>query len=274
MTHSGCCRRTTYITSMDKKAPLNWAPSKDGTLIAYEQSGNGPAVILVMGAFNDRAAGTALSQSLSVHFTVFNYDRRGRGDSGDSAAYAIEREIEDIGALIQKAGVSAHVFGYSSGAILALRAAGYGLNISRLALYDPPPTGGKAGSLAPQLAAMIAANRRGDAVELFQTAAVGIPAAVVANMRHAPFRPALEAVAHTLVYDASILTALPDGLTASINTPTLIIDAENMPPVMHQSAQSLAKALPNGQHHLLKGQTHDIDPVVVTPVLKTFFDGN
>lgn len=259
---------------MNEKSHLNHATSKDSTRIAYEQSGDGPAVILVMGAFNDRSAGAALSQSLSAQFTVFNYDRRGRGDSGDAAAYAIEREIEDIDALIQKAGGSAHVFGYSSGAILALRAAGHGLNITRLALYDPPPTGGKAGSLAPELAALIAADRRGDAVELFQTDAVGIPAAVVANMRHAPFRPALEAIAHTLVYDSSILSAMPDGLAATINTPTLILDAENMPPVMHQSAQALAQALPNSQHHLLKGQTHDINPAIVTPVLTAFLQGN
>jgi pimeloyl-ACP methyl ester carboxylesterase len=151
--------------------------SRDGTRIAFDQSGEGPALILVVGAFNDRATGASLAQSLEPRFTVFNYDRRGRGESGDTAPYALEREIEDLEALITQAGGSACVFGYSSGAILALRAAAHGLALSQLALYDPPPTGAKAGELAPQLTELIAAGRRGDAVELFQTEAVGIPAA-------------------------------------------------------------------------------------------------
>ena len=159
---------------------MNKVISKDGTTIAFEQSGEGPAVILVVGAFNDRATGAPLARFLERRFTVFNYDRRGRGESGDTPPYAIEREIEDLDALIAQAGGSACVFGYSSGATLALRAAAHGLAISQLALYDPPPTGAKAGDLAPQLTEFIAAGRRGDAVELFQTEAVGIPAAVVA----------------------------------------------------------------------------------------------
>src|SRR5947209_17691853 len=117
--------------------------SKDGTRIAFDQAGTGPAIILVLGAFNDRATGVPLSRFLEPHFSVFNYDRRGRGESGDTAPYAIEREIEDLDALIAQAGGSASVFGYSSGAILALRAAAHGLALSQLALYDPPPTGAK-----------------------------------------------------------------------------------------------------------------------------------
>ncbi len=175
--------------------------SNDGTTLAFDQSGEGPAIILVVGAFNDRATGAPLARFLERHFTVFNYDRRGRGESGDTAPYAIEREIEDLDALIAQAGGSAFVFGYSSGATLALRAAAHGLAISRLALYDPPPSGSRAGQIAPQLAELIAADRRGDAVELFQTEAVGIPAAVVAQLRNAPFRPYLEKMAHTLVYE-------------------------------------------------------------------------
>ena len=148
--------------------------SKDGTTIAFDQSGKGPAIILVVGAFNDRATGAPLAGFLERHFTVvFNYDRRGRGESSDTGPYAIEREIEDLDALIAQACGSACVFGYSSGATLALRAAAHGLAISQLALYEPPPTGAKAGQLAPQLTELIAAGRRGDAVELFQTEAAG-----------------------------------------------------------------------------------------------------
>jgi pimeloyl-ACP methyl ester carboxylesterase len=252
---------------------LKTVTSKDGTRIAYEQSGAGPAIILVLGAFNDRAAGAPLSRFLEAHFSVFNYDRRGRGESGDTAPYAIEREIEDLDALIVQAGGSAGVFGYSSGAILALRAAAHGLAIGRLALYDPPPTGAKAGTLAPQLAALIAEGRRGEAVELFQTDAVGIPAEVVAQLRHAPFRPALEKMAHTLVYESTLLRALPDGLAAAVRVPTLVMAAERNPEVMRHAAQALAEALPEGHHHLLEGQTHDLVPAVVGPVLEEFWLG-
>lgn len=250
---------------------MSTVTSKDGTRIAYDQSGAGPAVILVLGAFNDRATGVPLSRFLEPHFSVFNYDRRGRGESGDTSPYAIEREIEDLGALIAMAGGSARVFGYSSGAILSLRAAAHGLAISQLALYDPPPTGAGAGTLAPQLAELISAGRRGDAVELFQTEGVGIPAQVVAQMRNAPFRPALEKMAHTLVYESTILSALPGGLVASVRIPTLVIDAGNGPEVMHHAAQSLAEALPDGRYRTLEGQTHDIVPPVLGPVLDEFF---
>lgn len=247
--------------------------SKDGTIIAFDQSGQGPALILVVGAFNDRAAGAPLAQFLERQFTVFNYDRRGRGESTDTAPYAIEREIEDLDALIAQAGGSAYVFGYSSGAILTLRAAADGLNILRLALYDPPPTGGKAASLAPQLAQFIAENRRGDAVELFQTDAVGIPAAVVTQMRNAPFRPALDKMAHTLIYESTILGSLPSEVIASVQVPTLVMDGEESHALIRQSAKSLAGSLPDGRYFTLKGQGHDIVPAVVGPVLEEFFKG-
>jgi pimeloyl-ACP methyl ester carboxylesterase len=245
--------------------------SKDGTRIAFDQSGEGPAIILVVGAFNDRATGAPLARFLEQHFTMVNYDRRGRGESGDTAPYAIEREIEDLDALIAQTGGSACIFGYSSGATLALRAAAQGLAISRLALYDPPPTGTKAGELAPQLSPLIMAGRRGEAVELFQREAVGIPAAVVAQMRNAPFRPALEKMAHTLVYESTILGALPTSMIASVRVPTLVIDGEGSPEVMRRAAQSLADALPEGRYRTLKGQGHDIVPAVVGPVLEEFF---
>jgi pimeloyl-ACP methyl ester carboxylesterase len=245
--------------------------SKDGTRIAFEQSGKGPAIIVVVGAFNDRSTGTPLARSLEQHFTVFNYDRRGRGESSDTAPYAIEREIEDLDALISQAGGSARVFGYSSGALLALRAAAHGLAIAQLAVYDPPPTGAKAGQFAPQLTELIAAGRRGDAVELFQTEAVGIPAAIVARMRNAPFRPALEKMAHTLVYESTILRSLPEGLLASVRVPTLVIDGEESHVLLRQAAQSLARALPNGRYRTLKGQGHDIVPAVVGSALEEFF---
>lgn len=249
---------------------MSTVTSKDGTRIAFTQSGAGPAIILVVGAFNDRGTGAPLAQVLERHFSVFNYDRRGRGESGDTAPYAVEREIEDLDALIALAGGSARVFGYSSGAILALRAAASGLAIVQLALYEPPPTGGKAGEIASRLAGLIAAGRRGEAVELFQTEAVGLPPALVAQMRSAPFRPALEKMAHTLVYESTILKPLPAGLAASVRVPALVIDGAKSPDVMRRAAQSLAEALPGGRYHTLEDQGHDLVPAVVGPVLEAF----
>jgi pimeloyl-ACP methyl ester carboxylesterase len=239
--------------------------------IIFDQAGEGPALILVVDAFNTRSTGTLLAQVLAQHFTVLNYDRRGRGESGDTAPYAVEREIEDLDALIAHAGSSAYLFGYSSGAILALRATAHDLAIPRLALYEPPPTGARAGELAPELAKLVAAGRRGDAVELFQTEAVGIPAAVVAQMRTAAFRPALEELAQTLVYESTILQALPSELVASVRAPTLVLDGEQSPPVMRQAAHTLAETLPAGQYRTLDGVGHDLVPEVVAPVVEEFF---
>ena len=251
--------------------------SADGTVIAFDQLGAGPPVIMVGAAFNDRSGTASLTEALAAHYTVFNYDRRGRGDSGDTAPYSVEREIEDLGALIAEAGGSSAVFGYSSGATLALHAAARRLAIGKLALYEPPflvddSRPPLSADLPGQLAALISADRQGNAVELYQTKAVGIPENVVAQMRHAPFRPALEAIAHTLVYDATIIgdLSLPTGLFASIATPTLVIDGEKSPPMLHNAARALADTLPNGRRRTLAGQTHDISPDVTAAVLVDF----
>src|SRR5262245_48368903 len=180
--------------------------------IAFDRTGDGPPVILVLGAFNTRATGAPLAAALAEKHTVINYDRRGRGGSGDSAPYAVEREIEDLDSLVQRAGGSAALFGFSSGAALALAAAVHGLAVTRLALFDLPLTVGRPASVGSQavdhaaaLDELVRAGRRGDAVEYFQRRMVGIPEPVVAQLRTAPFRPALEAMAHTLVYEATIL---------------------------------------------------------------------
>ena len=250
--------------------------SADGTAIAFERVGQGPPVILVVGAFNDRATGAPLAQFLAPHVTAYTYDRRGRGESGDTLPYAVDREVEDLGALIAAAGGAAAVFGYSSGALLALQAAARGPGITKLALYDPPYAVG-AGRPGPpvehaaRLAELIAAGRRGDAVEYFQTQLVGIPDAVVARLRHAPFRPALEALAHTLVYDAILLgdRSLPPELASALTTPTLVL-AGGASPSMRAAAHALAAALPHGQARILEGQGHDLEPQVLGPVLEAF----
>jgi pimeloyl-ACP methyl ester carboxylesterase len=257
------------------------AVSADGTKIAFDRTGHGPAVILVMGAFNDRSAGAPLAKALESQLTVFNYDRRGRGASGDTQPYAVVREVEDIGALIREAGGSASVFGYSSGANLAVEAAASGLNIAKLALYEaafiadegppPPPK-----DIAAQLAKLISSGKRGEAVELFQTRLVGIPDAVVTQMRHAPFRPALEAIAHTLVYDATLVgdRKPPTVRLRSIKSPTLVVYGGDSPAFMGKAAQALVATLPDGRHSALDGQAHDIVPSALAPVLLEFFAGS
>jgi len=255
---------------------MNAVISADGTAIAFERFGGGPPVIMTVGAFNTRSTTEPLAKALAPQFTVLNYDRRGRGDSGDTAPYAVDREIEDLGALIAAAGGSAAVFGYSSGATLALKAAASGLPVTRLVLYEPPfrtddSYPGLPAGFAVQLAELVAAGRRGDAVELYQTKAVGIPEDVVAQLRHAPFRPGLEAIAHTLAYDAAIVgdLSMPPEL-ASLTTPALVISGEQSPPFLRSAAQAAAAALPDGRLASLPGQTHDIDPQATAPVVAEF----
>jgi pimeloyl-ACP methyl ester carboxylesterase len=257
---------------------MRTAISADGTKITFDQAGDGPPVILVVGAFNDRSTGAPLATALESRFTVLNYDRRGRGASGDTQPYAVEREVEDLEALIRKAGGAARVFGYSSGGTLALEAAARGLNITKLAIYEAPFIVGDdvprpSRDLAAQLAKLVALGCRGEAVELFQTRLVGIPEQVVVQLRHAPFRPALEAMAHTLVYDASIVgdLTLPTAQLGSVRTPTLVVYGGASPAFMESGAKALAKALPNGQVRALDGQTHDIVPAALAPVLLEFF---
>jgi pimeloyl-ACP methyl ester carboxylesterase len=256
---------------------MRTALSADGTTLAFDRFGDGPPVIMAAGAFNTRSATEPLARALEQHFTVLNYDRRGRGDSGDTAPYAVAREIEDIGALITAAGGSAAVFGYSSGAILALKAAASGLAITHLVLYEPPfraddSSPAPPADLAGQVGGLVSAGRRGDAVELYQTKAIGIPPEVVAQMRHAPFRPGLEAIAHTLVYDATICgdLSMPTGLLASVAAPALVISGEQSSPYLTAAAQATAQTLPNGRLCCLPGQGHDINPDATAPVMVAF----
>jgi pimeloyl-ACP methyl ester carboxylesterase len=251
--------------------------SADATTIAFDQFGAGAPVVMAAGAFNDRSTTEPLGRALAPQFLVVNYDRRGRGDSGDAAQYAVEREIEDLEALIAEVGGSAAVFGYSSGANLALKAAANGLAITKVALYEPPFVVDDSRPRPPadlndQLTQLLSADRRGDAVELFQTEVIGMPVEVVAQMRNAPFRPALEAIAHTLVYDATLMEdfTLPTALIASITTPTLVIDGEQSPPWLRDAARAVADTLPNGRRCSLAGQDHTIDPEATAPILSDF----
>jgi pimeloyl-ACP methyl ester carboxylesterase len=265
---------------------MNTVPSEDGTSIAYDQTGEGPPVILVAGALGVRSEPmmTGLAAALAPQFTVYTYDRRGRGDSGDTAPYAVEREIEDIDALVDEAGGSAFVYGISSGAVLALEAAASGLDIAKLALYEPPFIVDDSRPPVPddyvaQLEELLAADRRGDAVELFMTKAVGVSDEFIAQMREDPSWAAMEEIAHTLPYDGTIMgetmsgIPLPTDRWADATLPTLVMAGEQSPPFLHNGTEALKDVLPDAQHRTLDGQEHDVDPEALAPVLEKYFDG-
>jgi pimeloyl-ACP methyl ester carboxylesterase len=256
---------------------MDTVASADGTVIAYDWYGDGPPVILTVGAFNTRSQTEPLARALAPRFTVLNYDRRGRGDSGDTVPYSVDREIDDIAALIAAAGGSASMFGHSSGATLALKAAASGLPITHLVLYEPPFNTGDNYPVLPagfarELAELVSAGRRGDAVELYQATAVGIPQEVIAQMRHAPFRTGMEAIAHTLAYDAAVIgdRSFPAGLLTAITVPALVITGEQSPPFLRNAAQAAAEMVPNGRLAVLPGQGHDINPGATAPVMAEF----
>lgn len=255
--------------------------SKDGTQIAFDKMGRGPALILVGGAFQYRAIDprtTQLASLLEKDFSVFHYDRRGRGDSSDTLPYAVDREIEDLEALINEAGGSANVFGMSSGAVLALAAAAAGANIKKLAVYEAPFSSqsardGSGSNYTSQLTTFLAEGRHADAVTLAMTT-FGAPAEAVAGMRQTPIWPLFEAVAPTLAYDDAIMGngSVPVDEAKRVKIPVLVMDGGASPAMMHTAARALADALPNAQRLTLEGQTHDVDPSVLAPALRKFYN--
>jgi pimeloyl-ACP methyl ester carboxylesterase len=263
---------------------MNTVTSRDGTAIAFDRAGKGPPVILVGGALSDRSTARPLSARLASDFTVFAYDRRGRGDSGDTLPYAVEREIEDISALVAKAGGSAFAFGHSSGAVLALEAAARDFGILKLALYEPPFIVDDSRPPLPEdylahLAELVMAGRRGDAIEYFLTTAVGVAADAVSRMQRSPTWQAQEKLAHTLAYDAAVMgdtmagRPLPAGRWSSVGIPTLVLDGADSSRWQGNAARALAEMLPGARHLTLEGQTHAAAPRVLAPVLNEFFAG-
>ncbi len=257
--------------------------SKDGTMIAFDQFGSGPVVILVAGALQYRAFDQGmvpLAELLSQHFTVFHYDRRGRGDSTDPQTYELEREIEDIEALTDEAGGSAFLYGISSGAALAFEAAlALAGKVKKLAMYEAPYNDDKDARKAwkeyrHKLKELVAANRRGDAVGLFMML-VGMPADQLEGMFQHPMWTLWEAVGLTLAYDAAALgeeAAIPTERAARLTVPALILDGGASEwSFMHTTAITLANAIPHAQHHSLEGQTHEVSAEALAPVLTNFF---
>jgi pimeloyl-ACP methyl ester carboxylesterase len=256
--------------------------SRDGTPIAFDRLGEGPPVIVVCGAMCGRALMRPTAEELAKHFTVFNYDRRGRGDSGDTEPYAVEREIEDISALIVEAGGTASVYGHSSGAGLVLHAAAHGLPIAKIVLHDPPyaPDGDEEArrssrEYGEKLKVMLSDERRGDAVELFMTM-VGMPQEMVEGMHHTPRWAELEAIAPTLAYDSEVMGdigrdgTIPVDQAGRVTVPALVLTGGADYPWMTEVGRRLADAMPNGRHRVLEGQEHAVPPEVLVPVLAEF----
>jgi pimeloyl-ACP methyl ester carboxylesterase len=261
--------------------------SKDGTLIAFDQAGSGPALILVGGAFEQRAMDSETAQLaafplMAQHFTVIHYDRRGRGGSTDTQPYAVQREIEDIEALIDAVGGSAFISGISSGAVLAMEATlKLGSKIKKLAMYEAPYSEDETirealHGFRPKLAQALAEGRRGDAVGLFLIM-MGMPAEYLDGMRQLPMWEMWEAIAPTFAYEAALLGedgSVPTDRAAQVAVPTLIMDGEaTQHPFMHATALALAKAIPHAQHRTLEGQTHEVTAAALAPVLVAFFTG-
>lgn len=257
--------------------------SKDGTIIAFEKTGEGPPLVMVDGALCSRAMGPgqSLAPHLADRFTVYTYDRRGRGDSSDTPPYAVERELEDLDALITTAGGKCNMFGLSSGAALALEAAARGASIRKLALYEAPFIVDDSRPPVPadivaQFDQLLAENRRGDAVRLFMRQ-VGAPRVMIALMRLLPAWPRLKAVAHTLPYDMTILAGRQAGkpLAASswsaATMPTLVLVGEKSPAWFHNSMRALADSLPNARLAIAPRQTHMVKPKMLAPQLAEFY---
>jgi pimeloyl-ACP methyl ester carboxylesterase len=259
--------------------------SADGTVIAYDRAGQGPPLIIAVGAFCDRKTFVPPAD-LAARFTVYTYDRRGRGDSGDTQPYSPEREVDDLAAVIEAArggagsGAGAFVFGHSSGAALALRAAWEGLPIAAVVAYEAPyvirGTREVAANPAARITELVEAGRRGDAVRYWMTDVVQVPAQVVTMMERMPTWAGLEALTHTLPYDLELTgdQGVPAGHLAAITVPVLVLGGANSPDWFHRTVEETTAAIPGARLVTLEGQDHGAPPEVLTPVLTEFFLGS
>jgi len=256
--------------------------SADEVPIACERSGDGPPLIIVDGAIAYREVGPSgkLAKELSHRFTVYRYDRRGRGQSGDAPTYSIQREIDDIQALIEQVGAPTSLLGLSSGAVLALDAANQGLAVTKVVAYEAPFIVDASRTPAPtgyrqQLERLIEDDRRGDAVKLFM-GFVGLPRFLIATMPLFPAWKKLKAVAPTLVYDATIMEgtqagrSLPTDRWAAVKLPVLVADGAKSPAWLHRASDAVAAILPNATRRSIDGANHMAQAGRVAPVVASF----
>jgi pimeloyl-ACP methyl ester carboxylesterase len=260
---------TSYVTSID------------GTAIALDRLGDGSPLVVIGGLLCDRGTTRPLAEQLAIRFSVINYDRRGRGSSGNTLPYTVEREIEDLAALIPAVGGEAAVYGHSSGAGLALRAAADGLPITRLVLHEPPygpddeHSRQEARQLAEAVRAAVEGEDRARAIELFFTAA-GMPTDMIEGMSQ---DPSLQALAATMPYDFEVMGdfdggTIPEAHVRRITLPTLVLSGGNSPEFFTSTAVRIAELLPRGDHHVLRGQDHAAAAEAVAPVITEFLTGS
>jgi pimeloyl-ACP methyl ester carboxylesterase len=246
--------------------------SADGTEIAVDRSGGGPPLVLVVGAFSDRSSTKALAKSLDDSFTVYEYDRRGRGASGNTSPYAVEREVEDLAAVIDAVGAAALVFGHSSGGSLALEAAAAKIPMQALVVHEPPYREGPTVEFAERLENLVADGRPSAATEAFLEL-VGMPSEAIKQIKAGPQWAHMEKFAPTLSYEVRLCNdgVLPVQRLAGISIPVLALAGETSPPWAHEGAQAIAEAVPHGEARVLEGQSHAVADEVLADVLKNFF---
>ncbi|MEU2555944.1 alpha/beta hydrolase [Streptomyces sp. NPDC013313] len=259
---------------MDKKTT-----SRDGTPIAYRVTGQGPTVILVSGAMSTGGTVAPLAHRLADRCTAVVYDRRGRGESGDTAPYAVEREVEDLAALVDAVGGAAGLYGVSSGGALMLEAVASGLPVRQAAVYEVPfadSLDGGAGKRAytERLEKALSEGRRGDAVELFLRL-TGLGEETISSARQSPMWAGMESVAPSLAYDDAVMGdgVLPRERLAGISVPVLSVAGGASPGWLREAAEAIARTVPQGAYRALEGQTHAVEPEVLAPVLADFFTG-
>ena len=261
---------------MGTTSTLHTVISKDGTKLVVDVAGSGPPIVLISGGSVDRGSNAGLADVLTADFAVYNSDRRGGGDSGDTPPYAVAREIEDLEAVIELAGGTAHVYGTSSGAGLGLEAAAAGAPIDKLVLWEPPynldPAGRPPANSVEQLDRMVAEGRRGDAAAFFMTEMVRLPAEFVAFAKTQPWWAGQEAIAHTLAYDARVMGdySVPVETAARVTVPTLILTGGASFDLFKPTAEALVAAMPNARTAVLEGQEHNVDPAVLGPAMAAF----
>lgn len=265
-------------TKNESGVTIGRVTSNDGTIIEYEKSGAGPPLVVVMGAlgFKEFSFAKKYAAAMAEHFTVFSYDRRGRGGSTDTQPYAVQREIEDLARVIKATGGSAYVWGTSSGAALALQAAAGGVPMLKLVAYEPPYMleGAKARP-APDfehhLKTLVAADERSEAVAYFMRT-VGVPSVAVAIMKLFPFWKGLKSVAHTLPYDAAVMAGfhLPTATFAKVNVPTLVATGTKSPQNLQDTSKEVARIIPNAEHRSLPKENHGVRPKTIAAVVAEF----
>ncbi|WP_217246803.1 alpha/beta fold hydrolase [Streptomyces sp. AC602_WCS936] len=251
--------------------------SRDGTRIAYERSGRGPAVVLVSGAMSTGATMAPLAAELAERFDVTVYDRRGRGESAGTEPYGVEREVEDLAALIEAVGGEASLYGISSGGALVLRAAASGLPVRRVAVYEVPYAMDDAAVRAgaeyrERLSEALGQGRRGDAVELFLRLA-GLGEDMIRGARESPMWAGMESVAPSLAHDAAVMgdNRVPRSSIASVGCPVLALAGGASDTWWHDAARAVAEAAPDGTYGTVEGQAHMVEPGMLAPVLTEFF---